>query len=149
MTDSGASRLAFLVQLGTTLPLAGLIWLVQIVVYPQFLRVGNDDFRVYHGAHTRLITLVVGPLMGLELVAALAWAVLPPVSLPSWVTAAGFALALSTWVSTVALAVPRHDRLTNGRDERVVTSLVNLNWVRTIAWTARSALLLWVVWQHA
>jgi hypothetical protein len=144
-----ASRLALLVQLGTTLPLVGLIWVVQVVVYPQFLHVGKAEFRDYHRAYTRLITRVVGPLMGLELAAAFAWAVLPQPHLPSWLTAAGFVLVLSTWASTVGLAVPRHDRLFDGIDERVVVSLVRLNWLRTVAWSARGALLLWVVWRDA
>jgi len=54
-------------QLGTTLPLVGLIWFVQIVAYPLFARVGADAFPAYHEAHARLITFVVAPLMVLEL----------------------------------------------------------------------------------
>jgi len=144
-TAVSASRLALLVQLGTTLPLVGLIWVVQVVVYPQFLRVGPAEFRGYHRLYTRLITPIVGPLMALELAASLAWAVLPQARVPAWSTAAGLVLALSTWASTVGLAVPRHDRLSHGMNEGVVVSLVRVNWFRTVAWSARGALLLWVV----
>ena len=51
-----ATRLALLLQLGTTLPLVGLIWLVQVVSYPLFARVGAAEFPAYHAAHARLIS---------------------------------------------------------------------------------------------
>ena len=57
------SRIALLLQLATTLPLVGVIWLVQILVYPQLTRVGASDFPAFHVGHTRLITYVVAPLM--------------------------------------------------------------------------------------
>jgi hypothetical protein len=34
-------RLALLLQLGTTLPMVGVIWLVQWVAYPLFAHVGD------------------------------------------------------------------------------------------------------------
>ena len=142
MTAINVSRLAFLAQLGTTLPLVGLIWLIQIVSYPLFLRVGPPDFSVYHSAHARLITFVVGPLMVVELAAALAWAASTPPNVPQWLTATGLALAIATWAFTFALAVPRHDALANGFDAGVIASLIRVNWFRTIAWTARGAILM-------
>lgn len=51
--ELGASRIAFVVQLGTTLPLVGLIWLVQVVSYPLFLHVGRAELAAYHEAHAR------------------------------------------------------------------------------------------------
>lgn len=145
MTAASVTRLAFLAQIGTTLPLVGLIWLVQIVAYPLFAKVGRLDFPAYHAAHTRLITFVVGPLMVGEVVAALVWTTLPPPGLPRWLGATAFALALSTWLVTFALAVPRHDALAKGFDPALATSLVHVNWLRTIAWTARAAILLWTL----
>ena len=56
-------KAALLLQLGTTLPLVGLIWFVQVVAYPLFARVAVADFLAYHESHSRLITYVVGPLM--------------------------------------------------------------------------------------
>lgn len=139
------SRLALLAQLGTTLPLVGLIWLVQVVSYPLFLHVGRADFAAYHSAHMRLISFVVAPLMVGELLAALAWTAYPPSNVPGWVTWAALALALSTWLVTFALAVPRHDALAEAFDAERASSLVRVNWLRTIAWTARGVILLWSV----
>ena len=46
--------------------IVGLIWVVQILVYPQFLRVGELEFKDYHFAHCFRIGLIVGPLLFLE-----------------------------------------------------------------------------------
>lgn len=144
---SGA-RLALLVQLGTTLPLVGLIWLVQVVSYPLFLRVGEASFVPYHAAHARHINVVVGPLMMAELIGALAWIALPTDDAPTWVRVVGASLVLLTWIVTFALAVPRHEVLGRGFDGAVIASLVSVNWLRTAAWTARGALVLWTVARH-
>ena len=50
-----------LVHAAATWFLVGLIWIIQVVHYPLFARVGEDGFVAYEAAHTRLISLVVGP----------------------------------------------------------------------------------------
>ncbi|MBS2017376.1 MAG: hypothetical protein JST00_31120 [Deltaproteobacteria bacterium] len=136
-------------QLATTLPLVGLIWLVQVVSYPLFLRVGRPEFAAYHEAHSRLITYVVGPLMLAELAASFAWAASPDPTLPRSIAWAGFALAVATWALTFFVAVPRHEVLAHGYDAPTISSLVTTNWLRTAAWTLRGALLLWVAARDA
>jgi hypothetical protein len=43
------------------------------------------------------------------------------------------------WASTFLLQVPCHDRLSRGWDEGVHARLVQTNWIRTVLWTARLA----------
>jgi len=139
-----ASQAAFLVQLGSTLPLVGLIWLVQVVAYPSFLRVGRAEFAAYHEAHARLITYVVAPLMLAELASSFAWAASPDLAEPRSLAWLGFALAAATWALTFFVAVPKHEVLAHGFDAPTIARLVSTNWLRTAAWTARGLLLLWV-----
>jgi len=143
------SRTPFLVQLGTTLPLVGLIWLVQVVSYPLFLRVGRSEFATYHAAHARLITYVVAPLMIAELAASFAWVVLPDADVPRAIAWAGLALAVGTWALTMLVAVPKHEALAGGFDAATITELVTTNWLRTGAWTLRGVLLLWIAGRRA
>ncbi len=139
------SRVALLLNLATTLPLVGLIWLVQVVAYPLFAKVGPAEFAAYHEAHSRLITFVVGPLMVGELIAALAlWT---DASAPRWLAACAFALALLTWVFTIFVSVPKHALLSAGFDAEAHAALVNTNWLRTVAWTLRGVLVL--AWSSA
>lgn len=123
-----------------TLAMVGLIWFVQIVHYPLFARVGDDDYTAYQSAHMSRTSLVVGPLM----LAELATAVL--ILLGGWTSRplaiAGIVLLAIAWLSTFLLQVPRHATLERGYDARAAASLVTTNWIRTIAWTARGILAL-------
>ena len=57
----------FLANLLLTAFLAGVIWYVQIVHYPQFADVGETAFRRYHARHSMLTTYVVAAPMVAEL----------------------------------------------------------------------------------
>lgn len=119
--------------------LAGVGWVVQLVVYPAFRLVAADGWARYHRAHSRAITMVVGLpwlVQGLSTAALLVW---PPAGgrLAAAVLAA---LALVTVVSTVLAAVPAHGRLAAAPTAVDVTLLLRANLVRTLAWTGSTAL---------
>ncbi len=134
----------FLLQLAATLFMTGLIWFVQVVHYPLFAAVDDPAFVGYTRRHGTLTSYVVAPPMLLELATALA-ALMPAlrpgfVSAPTAVVSA--ALVLGIWASTGLLQVPLHERLGRSRDLALVHSLVQGNWLRTVAWSARALLLL-------
>lgn len=135
----------FLVQLAATLAMTGVIWVVQVVHYPLFARVGAETFAAYHADHTRLITLVVVPLMLAEAGTALWIVVDPPLFFPNWLAWIGLALVGVVWGSTFFGQAPLHGVLTGGFDPGAHSTLVGSNWLRTLAWTARSALVLSVL----
>ena len=122
-----------LVHLVATAALAGLVWVVQLVVYPSFLLVGGGPgWPAVHAAHTRAITLVVGlpwAVQGLSLAGLLVR------DGPSPLRLATGALALATVLVTVAVSVPLHTRLGQAYDEAAARRLVRTNWLRTAAWT--------------
>jgi hypothetical protein len=130
-------------QLASTLPLVGLIWTIQVVHYPLFDAVSGDLFVSFHRSHSTRITVIVMPLMIVELVTATAGIVLGPPAraLGNTATWAGFAAVVVVWAATFLLSVPMHARLTAGFDGRAHRRLVATNWVRTAAWTARGVLL--------
>jgi hypothetical protein len=129
-------------QLVVSGALAGLCWTVQLAVYPHFARVlraaGAEGFRDYHAAYTRSMGFVAAPLMLAELTLVGVWA---------WVGAggvgasAGAGLAGFVWVFTFVVMVPSHARLQAAPTEALARRLSGLNWLRTVAWTARAALL--------
>ena len=128
-----------LVSLVSTWYLIGLVWFVQAVAYPQFARVAVADFLTYHKAHTTWITPVVLPPMFVELGTAVALVWRSPHDGPLQIA---LALVVVVWVNTFAMALPAHERLTHGHDAAVIRRLVRVNWIRSIAWTARGLLLL-------
>jgi hypothetical protein len=119
--------------------MTGLIWFVQVVHYPLFAAVGREQFAQYEQAHAALTTYVVGPVMLLELGTAILLAYLRP-GAASYI---GLALLAVIWASTAFLQVPKHNALQHGFDAETHAALVKTNWIRTVCWTARSALCLW------
>ena len=134
-----------LLQLLTTLAMFGLIWFVQIVHYPLFVRVGEPGFRDYAGLHATRTTYVVAPLMLVELATA-GCLLIPSLRLPAISSAqawAGAVLVAIIWVSTALLQVPLHNRLQAAFSRNDARRLVATNWLRTIAWSLRAALVLY------
>ena len=137
--------LLLMTQLGSTLAMFGLIWFVQMVHYPLFLRVGEPGFRAYAAAHATRTTYVVAPLMLLELgsAALLLFARLRLPCIPAGDAWIGAVLVAAVWLSTAAVQVPLHSRLQAWYSQRDAQRLVATNWIRTVGWTLRAAFVLW------
>ncbi len=121
--------------------MVGLIWMVQIVHYPMLGQLSELAPSTAALDHQRRISLVVGPLMAVEGVTALALLVSRPATmgaLQAWLAASLLGVAL---LSTIALQVPLHGRLAQGHDAEVMRRLLATNWIRTVAWTARGVVL--------
>ena len=137
-------RLVFLLHVLATLTMFGAIWIVQIVHYPLFSLVGAESWPSYSGAHQFRITFVVGPAMALELATAVALLVARPAAFPLWAVVAGALLVGVIWASTALVQVPLHNALSGAFDADAHARLVATNWGRTLAWTARAGLVLWL-----
>jgi hypothetical protein len=131
----------FILNLLATWYMVGLIWMVQVVHYSLYDRVGPDHFPQYEADHNRLITPIVGIPMLLEIATAAMLLVHSPSGFPKWAAWTGMALVLAIWLSTAVLQVPCHNRLTQGFDQAVYERLVATNWIRTAFWSARGLLL--------
>lgn len=132
-----------LLNVAATLFMTGLIWFVQIVHYPLFNAVGSDHFTAYETRHSNLTTLVVTVPMFAELITAFALLWQRPEGLALWQLWVGLFLVGVIWLSTAFLQVPQHSILSEGFNERAYQTLVSSNWLRTLAWTLRSVLVLY------
>ncbi|MGB7344315.1 MAG: hypothetical protein WBD20_08885 [Pirellulaceae bacterium] len=135
------ASLMFVVNALATWYLVGLIWMVQIVHYNLFDRVGAKGFASYETDHSRLITPIVGPPMLLEIVTAGLLITMSPAGFPRWAAILGFAMVVLIWLSTAFIQVPCHSQLSSGFDVDVYRRLVKSNWIRTVLWTARGLLI--------
>ena len=122
----------------------GVIWTVQLVHYPLFAGVGTDGFTAYEASHKARITWIVLPAMLLELGTAVALVWRRPEIIPAWAVWLSLVLVGVVWLSTVLVQVPLHTKLSAGFDGETHTHLVATNWVRTVAWTLRAGLALWM-----
>jgi hypothetical protein len=124
-----------LVHAAATAVLAGIGWVVQVVVYPAFALVPAAAWGRYHVEHSRRITLVVGPPWLVQGVTTVILLVDDPFRPLVLVCAAA---ALAGVLLTVG-AVREHGRLAAGVDPATVRRLLRWNLARSIAWTAGGA----------
>jgi hypothetical protein len=141
------ASLVLLANACSTLMLIGLIWFVQIVHYPLFRQVGAEQFPGYHAAHVRLITWVVAPAMIIEAVTAAIMAWQPPLFGGELICRAALILVLVIWLSTALMQVPRHDVLAQGFDAVAHGGLVWTNWTRTVAWSLRGVVVVYLLYR--
>ena len=135
----------FWLQTFCTIYMTGVIWFVQIVHYPLLAAVGPHNFTAYENSNTALTTWVVLPPMCLELLCAALMLRLRPSGISVGLALLGLSLVVLIWASTFFLQVPCHARLEEGFDALIHQRLVSSNWIRTLAWSLRSLLLLWIL----
>ena len=128
-------------HLADTWLLAGLIWSIQLLVYPQFRRVKAEEFIEFHFAHCLRTGLLVAPLLLVEAgtAAVLLWQ--GHRELP-FIISVGLIPVI--WLSTAVFQAPLHVKLMRGYDAEIIRRLTLTNWLRTLAWTARGVLVSYV-----
>lgn len=137
-------KFILLAQIGSTLFMVGLIWFVQIVHYPLFNQVGPETFAAYETAHSRLTTLVVAPTMLIEAATTALLLLVRPAGISLFQVWLGAGLLAIIWFSTAFIQVPQHNILAAGFDNAAYRTLVTSNWIRTVAWSLRGLLVLWM-----
>lgn len=140
-----SSDIIFIANLVSTLFLVGLIWTIQVVHYPLFGAVGEAGFVDYQVKHQAFITPVVGPPMIIEIVTAILLVSFCPTVIPKRTAILGVVLVVVIWLSTAFIQVPCHNELTTGFNASVHDRLVASNWIRTIAWSLRGGLVIWML----
>lgn len=135
-------RLVLSLQLFSTLYMVGVIWFVQIVHYPLLAQVTPSVFARYEQSNVRNTGWVVTPVMLIEAATSMLLVWLRPPQLSMLLAWLGLGLLALIWSSTFILQVPQHQKLIGGFDAKAHRRLVNSNWIRTLAWSARGVLVL-------
>lgn len=125
----------------------GLMWAVQIVVYPQFRSVAPAEFATYAADHGTRITVALALLAPAEILFA-AWLFLDtPTGLSRAAVFLSGALLAAGWISTALFFGPLHGKFTGAYDRDLINQLITTNWFRTAIWSARAGLAGWFLWQ--
>jgi len=129
----------FIIHLFFTCYMTGLIWFVQLVHYPLLGKIGEEAFLEYERHHQSWTFWVVGLQMVIEFGTGIWLLLIQSYNPLQWVNVG---LLLIIWSSTFFIQSPLHTKL--GREFQVEwqRKLVATNWVRTVAWTVRSVILL-------
>lgn len=142
------TKIILIANLVSIVFMTGVIWIIQVVQYPFFAQIGAENFPKYHASHTFWITPVVAPAMIVELITSIFLIIYPPGNIDSKLIWLGLILTLIVWTSTFFLQIPMHEKLAQGFDEDAHKFLVNSNWIRTIAWSLHSFLVVYFVWKN-
>ena len=119
--------------------LTGVIWTIQIVHYPSFHYIDKLSFTNFHNFHERRISIIVMPLMLIELTTSTALYIN---NMSSIVFALHLLIVVLIWCSTFFIQVPIHSILSQKKDKKLIEKLVNTNWIRTFLWSMRMLLII-------
>ncbi len=143
------TELIFLLHSAATLLLTGLIWFVQLVFYPLFKHVGVDEFPSYARRYSRQTAFYVAPLMILELATGISLFFSRPEQFEFAFVLAGFGLVVIIWLTTIFVLGPKHRELMHGFNIDMLRDLQRTNWVRTVCWSLRSAIVMLILLEIA
>ena len=119
--------------------LTGVIWTIQIVHYPSFHYIDKLSFTNFHNFHERRISIIVMPLMLIELITSIALYIH---NMWSIIFALNLLIVVLIWCSTFFVQVPIHSILSKKKDKNLIEKLVNTNWIRTFLWSIRMLLII-------
>lgn len=109
-----------------------LIWMIQRIVYPSFLHYSAEDLVTWHKEYTSRFSVIVIPLMFGQL----SISVYQLITGTSIYTVISLVIIVLIWISTFFQFVPIHSNISKGIvNEKMLVSLVNKNWIRTVLWT--------------
>lgn len=110
-----------------------ILWLVQGVIYPSFLKCEPGKLVSWHRAYTSRVAWLIIPVMfgQLPVVAWHSW------SRPNMANGCALGALVLCWILTFAVSVPLHRKIDAGDTSAlIVRRLIRTNWPRTILWTA-------------
>ena len=119
--------------------LTGVIWTIQLVHYPSFHFIDKLSFTNFHNFHERRISIIVMPLMLIELITSIALYIH---NMWSIIFALNLLIVGLIWCSTFFVQVPIHSILSEKKDKNLIEKLVNTNWIRTFLWSTRMLLII-------
>lgn len=129
-------NIALLIQFVSSISIATLILLVQVLIYPQFLKVGQNELQNYAKAHQRRISYIVIPVALAEFFSLIAvWFFVNQALLYLWI--ASFLLIL-VWLLTFIKIVPLHRKIEEFGEKNEIEKLVDYNLIRTFFWLLKT-----------
>ena len=120
--------------------MVGIIWVIQLLHYPAFNFIKESDYVEFQHFHMQRISFIVVPVMILELFSAF----MLVYYLRSNLLILCLIILLFIWLITFVFFTKLHQSLLDGYDKTIVDKLVKINWSRTILWSLRLIILIYI-----
>ncbi len=126
--------------------MVGVIWVIQLVHYPSFHFIDKDIYDSFQKFHMNKISIIVIPVMILELVTGF---LLLIGNSKNILIIISFGILILIWGITGLFFSDAHGKLISGYNELIVNKLVSMNWIRTVLWTFKMILLLYLSYAYS
>lgn len=120
--------------------MVGIIWVIQLLHYPAFHFIKESDYVEFQHFHMQRISFIVVPVMILELFSAF----MLVYYLRSNLLILCLIILLFIWLITFVFFTKLHQSLLDGYDKKIVDKLVKINWSRTVLWSLRLIILIYI-----
>ena len=125
--------------------MVGVIWVIQLVHYPSFHFIDKDIYDSFQKFHMNKISIIVIPVMILELATGF---LLLIGNSKNILIIISFGILILIWGITGLFFSDAHGKLISGYNELIVNKLVSMNWIRTVLWTLKMILLLYLSYAY-
>ena len=130
----------FLIQIISNSILIGVLIITQIISYPSLSSIDKTFFEKYHKNYVNRISYVVIPLMLIELFSL----VYLTFYISDLFMIKSLLILLTIWLFTFICIIPLHNSLSNKRSYDIINRLINYNWFRTILWSIKLIIIIFV-----
>ena len=120
--------------------MVGIIWVIQLLHYPAFNFIKESDYVEFQHFHMQRISFIVVPVMILELFSAF----MLVYYVRSNLLILCLIILLFIWLITFVFFTKLHQSLLDGYDKIIVDKLVQINWSRTVLWSLRLIILIYI-----
>ena len=133
----------YFIQIVCNSYLVSLVFMTQFITYPTFLHIDKDKFSEYHRKYVNNISLIVAPVMLIELLTLSLIAYFSS----EFLIIKSLILLLVIWLTTFFIMIPSHNRISKSFNKKEIISLINYNWVRTILWSFKLLLIIFLYFE--
>jgi len=133
----------YFIQIVCNSYLVSLVFMTQFITYPTFLNIDIDKFSDYHRKYVNNISFIVAPVMLIELLTLSLIAYFSS----EFLIIKSLILLLVIWLTTFFIMIPSHNRISKSYNKKEIISLINYNWVRTILWSFKLLLIIFLYFE--
>ena len=120
--------------------MVGIIWVIQLLHYPTFHFIKQSDYVEFQHFHMQRISFIVVPVMIIELLSGF----MLVYYFRSNLLILCLIILLVIWLITFVFFTKLHQSLLGGYDKIIVKKLVQINWSRTVLWSLRLIILIYI-----
>jgi len=128
-----------------TFGMTGVIWFVQFIHYPIIQIMPRQETTLFEKLHWNRTLGIAIVTLTLELATGVALLIWTPPGVLVFQLVFGLLLLGLIWLTTWGVCVPQHCKLKKCGSPAAATVLMKANALRSILWTVRSLLVVWML----